>query len=411
MLYSVLALILAGASLVRSSPVTTVDTTLKPRQAFFIGNINLDAAFRTCPGRQEDIIKAFRDMHLLTDAVKNIDTNTQSFKDYFGEGWDQTENLKVYAQEIKNNIAKAQRFVDGASDLPTIHVTCENLPRTCSQKRTMATTLVDSGRIRLCPFVFNTEPGQGANLNHVAERVNGGATTSGSGLTSWQHVVLHELLHVRAGGYKTIRTGDGDLQYITDISARVSNLDKSKVPIYGSSLCHQYAQFKQPAKYAMSNADSYAWMATAKYYLDNWGTRITRREFEENNAQPDDTIETPESYCESQVQPEAADCSLITMPTGLEYIKFDGLACYSNGNRAWCDVHTFGTCQVSIGYDMNEGQPNVTKEDLKKIVNNNLGKDQCSAHMEDTHRICAVGASVCTIPWKFCMKRVGVDCR
>lgn len=162
----------------------------------------------------------------------------------------------------------------------------------------------------------------------------------------------------------------------------------------------------------MSNADSYAWMATAKYYLDNWGTRITKREFEEDTAQADHPVEVPEEHCESQAQPETSDCSVIDMPTGQDYVKFEGLPCYSNGNRAWCDVQTFGTCQVTIGYDTTEGQPNVTNDDLKRIVDNNLGKDQCSAHTEDSPKICAIGPppAICTIPWKFCMKRVGVDC-
>jgi hypothetical protein len=192
---------------------------------------------------------------------------------------------------------------------------------------------------------------------------------------------------------------------------RVSNLDKTKYQIYGSSLCYQFAQYKQPPKDAMSNADSYAWMATAAYYLENWGTRVTKREFEEDTAQVDNPVEVPEEYCESQGQPETSDCSVIDMPTGQDFIKFDGLACYSNGNRAWCDVQMFGTCQVAIGYDMTEGKPNVTKDDLKKLVDDNLGKDQCSAHTKDTQKVCAVGRSgICSVPWKFCMKRVGVDC-
>jgi hypothetical protein len=207
MLYAFSSLLLATASLVRSSPVIIMDATLQPRQA--VGNINLDQVLTTCQGREDDVKKAFSDMHLLTDAVKKIDTDNQAFKDYFGTGWDKTNRLKDWANEIKNNVAKAQRFVDGAPDLPVIQVTCEVLPGACKFERTMATTFVETGRIVLCPFLFDTRPGKGANLNHIADRVNGDATGSGSQLRSWQHVVLHELLHVRAGGYRTISAVGG----------------------------------------------------------------------------------------------------------------------------------------------------------------------------------------------------------
>lgn len=229
MLYTFSALLLATASQVLSSPVITVDTTLQPRQAFFIGNINLDQALTTCHGRERDVEKAFRDMHLLTDAVKNIDINNQAFKDYFGEGWDKTNRLKGWAEEIKNNVAKAQRFVDGDSNLPTIYVTCEVLPGACSNERTMATTFTESGRIVLCPFIFDTRPGQGANLNHVAERVNGDATGSGSALRSWQHVVLHELFHLRSGGYRTITAVGGPEN--ENNSKSCSSLTRSITPL------------------------------------------------------------------------------------------------------------------------------------------------------------------------------------
>jgi hypothetical protein len=153
-------------------------------------------------------------------------------------------------------------------------------------------------------------------------------------------------------------------------------------------------------------------MATAKYYLDNWGTRVTKRDPEEESSQPDNTIDVPEAFCASQNQPENSDCAVIDMPTGQDYVKFDGIPCYSNGNRAWCDIQTFGTCQISIGYDMSEGQPNVTKDELKKLFDDHLGQDQCSGYTEDKAKICSIGPiPICTKSWKFGMKRIGVDLR
>jgi hypothetical protein len=69
----------------------------------------------------------------------------------------------------------------------------------------------------------------------------------------------------------------------------------------------------------------------------------------------------PEDTCKAANQPETADCTVMDTPGGFEYIKLDsGYSCYYNGNRNWRDIHAFGTCQASIGWDTTQGKPNVS---------------------------------------------------
>ena len=123
-------------------------------------------------------------------------------------------------------------------------------------------------------------------------------------------------------------------------------------------------------------------------------------------------IDIPDTdTCAEEHQPDRADCAAIDMPNSYdEFVDLDAGECYSNGNRNWCDIHRYGTCQITVGWDTNDGKPNVTKDELKNMVQGHLGTGTCAGYTEDLQKVCAVGADVCTQPWKFCMKRVGLDC-
>ncbi|KAF2739129.1 hypothetical protein EJ04DRAFT_559937 [Polyplosphaeria fusca] len=401
------------AAFVSGSPI------LETRQSQFIGALNFDRAYETCNGREQEIIRAFRDVHLLTDAVKGISSDDSAFTDYFGTGWDSTPYLQNFLPNIELNIQKAAAILQDGVRMPTVYVTCEVLPTSCSQPRTLATTIfknLNQYQIVFCPVLFDPSD-NGVQLSHVADRVLHPATNDVSELWTWEHTALHELMHVSTAGYTTLLAVNDSPGKISDLSQRINSIEKEPRPLYGSHACHTYAQFKSPPKWAPSNADSYAWMATAKYFQNKWGTRVTRELGDEDQDifHPGGDYLDPENFCGSQGKPENFDCASIDIQSDNDLINLDsGYACYSNGNRNWCDIYTLDTCQVTIGWDTNDGKPSFSHGDLKTIANENLGGGQCSGHVEDKQEVCAVAqglpTALCKPAWKFCMKRVGVDC-
>ena len=200
--------LIAFAGVVSASPLHSLSpkTQLESRQSYRIGAFVFDDAIRTCNGRHEDVIQAFRDLLLLTDAVKDISTDDPAFVDFFGKGWDIRESYKKFVPNIALNLQKAGALVRDGSGHAPIPVTCEVLPTACSQRRTGAST-VDTYRthgvpqmIVMCPFLFDPA---GARLPHVVDRVRQGPTTDARQATTWEHVVLHELMHINGAGYIT----------------------------------------------------------------------------------------------------------------------------------------------------------------------------------------------------------------
>jgi hypothetical protein len=85
-------------------------------------------------------IRAFEEMHLLTDAVKGITTRDQAFKDFFGTGWDEstaTPRFKEFVPSIKANIQKAAALLKNNFYLNahTVTVTCEVIPGFCKNDK------------------------------------------------------------------------------------------------------------------------------------------------------------------------------------------------------------------------------------------------------------------------------------
>jgi hypothetical protein len=122
--------LLGFSLLASSSPVAAEQPKIgKHEDSYRLGVFRFDGAFKTCNGRHEDVIRAFKDMYLLTKAVKDIRTDDISFMDYFGTGWNKTRALQRYVPNIAGNIQKAEALLteDYARANPTriVDVTCE----------------------------------------------------------------------------------------------------------------------------------------------------------------------------------------------------------------------------------------------------------------------------------------------
>lgn len=205
---------------------------------------------------------------------------------------------------------------------------------------------------------------------------------------------------------------------VGDLKARISNLDKTKYTIYGPHLTNSYAQFKSPPLSATANADSYAWLATTKYFTAQGQSVYIRDDptedtTDEDEADPAQIFTSEDDNCEDAGQPAITDCQHIQVPTDYNNVKL-GSACYTSGNRKWCDVDTFGSCQLSIGWDTTENggkEPFLTDYQFSQYQINNFGTGQCSLHTETAPGACVQPqGTLCVTGYTFCMKRVGYSC-
>jgi hypothetical protein len=157
-------------------------------------------------------------------------------------------------------------------------------------------------------------------------------------------------------------------------------------------------------------------MATSKYFSNAWGTRITQG----RSAEDDNLFDigwgdaSPDLVCEKQSQPETMDCAAIDVSTQYGLLDLGKHDCYFKGDRSWCDVSIYGTCQLSIGWNSNKPRPTVNDFEVNSAFQGALSRQAanvCSPANEDKAEVCAVGPiKICKPAWKFCMKRVGVDC-
>ncbi|KAF2462188.1 hypothetical protein BDY21DRAFT_9066 [Lineolata rhizophorae] len=230
-------------------------------------------------------------------------------------------------------------------------------------------------------------------------------------------------MHIDQAGYRTaidasnIFPGSLNSNHIGDLRAKVSNLDQSQYEIYGVRLCEEYASFKHPPKSATANADSYAWLATAKFFSNTWGTTVSRDEGgSEDSTEPDpeQEFQDPEITCAERAEPLTTNCLQISIPDDFSLINLDDGACYTKGNRKWCDMYTFGTCQVTIGWDTSENggqEPFLTHYALSVRFRDNLGDQQCApAGVASPGGCLQPEGTPCATGYLTCIKRVGVDC-
>ena len=102
------------------------------------------------------------------------------------------------------------------------------------------------------------------SLPHIEKKVLKPPMTDLIHLITREHVILHELLHC-----KTI---------ISDISIKDSqvNIGGTDYLMYGAQGCSYVVKALGGgfSRDAIHNADSYAWLATAKYFSDRWQVKL-----------------------------------------------------------------------------------------------------------------------------------------
>ncbi len=181
------------------------------------------------------VLRAVRDVRLLTDATLGMTAAHLVFREFFGTGWNATipaaattntttaatmttnvttgggsgsggsRNYSRVPADILQNFSSARVVTDNFT-VPAykyVHLTCADVSRLCRDGVAAYTTRGGPGTFRrqtmvFCPHYF-TSPA----LFHVAERVKGRPTTNLRGLVSRESVLLHELLHVDDVGYET----------------------------------------------------------------------------------------------------------------------------------------------------------------------------------------------------------------
>jgi hypothetical protein len=174
--------------------------------------------------------------------------------------------------------------------------------------------------------------------------------------------------------------------------------------------------FKSPPLAATANADSYALLASAKFF-DVKGQKIfIRSDGDPDEIFFDDTnqaIIAPEDICEDKDEPPTTDCKHIKVPTDTSNINLSN-NCFTKGNRKWCDVQSFGSCQLSIGWDTSENggkDPVLKNTEFNAFQTKNVGTKRCSPYNERSFAACVQPqGKPCTTGYTFCMKRVGFPC-
>jgi hypothetical protein len=177
---------------------------LIPRQ-HVSGAISFDDVDSTCSFDQANIVKrAFRDVIWLMDAVEGVTTNDPSFIEFFGVGW--TGVNAQYFSYIPGNIAKAKQLVLDRTSGTKVSVTCADTNNECERDQLAAhTSPIRNGiqTIVVCPLTFDLK----LHRFHITDRVGQRPIDSLRALKSYEHIFLHELMHVDNVGYQTTREG------------------------------------------------------------------------------------------------------------------------------------------------------------------------------------------------------------
>ncbi|KAK5175353.1 uncharacterized protein LTR77_000492 [Saxophila tyrrhenica] len=439
-------------------------------QGLVVGRLILDDIISTCTASQQaDISLAAEEAHKLTDAAQNFAGDDPSFTAYFGAGYSGPVFGKRFGL-VSSNLQRAGSVLQvGSSEAPVARVRCGSATE-CPDSSMMRTSnnADGSGTIVVCPFAFlkgNRTP----NLRHIAELVQSGTTSTDlEDFRSWEYILLHEIMHLDNVGYTTpydttqvssfrsttnsvnhstlnVSSAEHDDQLIHAVGDARAFL-AGRVPdpgfndkftsLYGPTFVKQYAKqnsppvSKKPPTLALVNADTYALFAASRFFSQQFRGTITRRQVDGDNADadPGDLVDLgtgqdlgdPEEACSAISQPLTEDCQQIQQAMVVSdnsQVNY-GSACYTNGNRKWCDVYTFESCQVSVGWDTTvsgDSGPtlfnNFLAEDLEGAA---LGPSLCSPFFKDNPKVCAIQrapVSTCTTPYTFCVKRVGQDCR
>jgi hypothetical protein len=132
----------------------------------------------------------------------------------------------------------------------------------------------------------------------------------------------------------------------------------------------------------------------------------------ESGADPDNSAVDPDIICADASEPTTADCLGVQVSTtDFSSIDLSFQTCKTSGNQKWCDLfeYVFESCQVGIGWDTtaNKGKdPFVRRADIGQLFVNNLddpGNSRCNMFAQD------VSGTSGSTPWRFCIKRTGLD--
>jgi hypothetical protein len=220
----------------------------------------------------------------------------------------------------------------------------------------------------------------------------------------------------------------GDVVAELDGRQPLSTKADGRTLVYGRENCQAFVQkFGPPTKKAppyvmVANADSYAWFATSRFFSEQFGRTITKRDDDGAGGSTDEfimdieqAIADPNYLCALNSQPLGEDCLNIDVVSDSNTIDLASHACFASGTRKWCDIYTSDSCQISVGWDTTSfpAGPRLDNSQLADAVSGapNFTEATCTPFFQDFPQTCAPGSNICSVAHVVCVKAVGQDCR
>lgn len=218
--------VVQGAPFVSGNEADSSDLIAR-QQTTVVGHLDLLPAFQTCSSQRFNIIRsALTNVHLLTDAVQGVSGADPSLQSFFGVGW-VGRKYPTYFAMIADNLLKAG-IVTRQSGPFLAKVSCEDVENRCSKTPSPIAYTTgqtdDAGKhtIVACPKFFQNI-GVTKHAQSLADVQKLKPTTDLQRVDTYEHYLLHEILHLTNAGYKTAVSppGIGDdhseshLPYIT----------------------------------------------------------------------------------------------------------------------------------------------------------------------------------------------------
>ena len=152
------------------------------------------------PSKRKHIVTAFRDVHLLLEAVQNLSLSDLLFQEFFGVGWEASGSGGGFDM-IVNNYQRAGDLLSYSGQPTKVQVTCESPDDPCGLGALADIKYLDTDlfRLRWCDRAFHSPFG----LVHIADRKLSNKTRYLDQLESYEHTLLHEMFHVQQVGYRT----------------------------------------------------------------------------------------------------------------------------------------------------------------------------------------------------------------
>lgn len=200
--HSLLGIGLAFASLARASPIQNapfMNTTSGAAAAsHIVGSLILDDILSTCGSvNAARLEQAVNDYHLLALAAQGVHGDDESFQAYWGVGWVGKKATEQFPH-IADNLFKAAQLAQ-PGQAPKARLTCADPTNHCKPRIGAFTDPVFGPdgvqTITFCPHAFNFK-----NIAYLAKQP---APQDIIELSSLEHQLLHETLHLVNNGYLT----------------------------------------------------------------------------------------------------------------------------------------------------------------------------------------------------------------